>query len=106
MTSFQIAPLVSALALLVVASLIGIVPVKKLIQIAEAKHELRQGSAGRLRTVGGWSIIAFWLLITLYLGTILGDWLVTGDPGGAVDRSMIRLRILLEILSAIADSDS
>jgi len=106
MSSLSIAPIVSLLVLLAGSSLVGVGPVRKLIQVREAKHELKRGSAGMLRSFSGWSVIAFWLLITLYLATVLGDWLVSGDLGGAVDRSMLRLRIILEILAAIAESDN
>lgn len=106
MPPFTSAPMIALLGLAAGATLVGIAPMRKLIQVREARHELRQGSAGRLRTVSGWSVIAFWLLTTLYLATIVGDWMVTQDLGGAVDRSMIRLRIILEILAALSESDS
>jgi hypothetical protein len=80
-------------------------PVVKLIKVYEAHHELKQGSAGWLRTIGGWSVIAFWLMTTWFMATIVGDWAVTGDLSAAIDRSWLRLRILLEIASAITDSN-
>jgi hypothetical protein len=98
-------PFLAALALLVGATLVGIAPVIKLIQVYEGHHELKQGSAGWLRTVAGWSIIAFWLMTTWFLATIVGDWAVSGDLSGAIYRTWLRLRILLEIAAAFADSD-
>ena len=100
-----ISPLLAAVVLFVGATIIGMAPVVKLIKVYEAHHELKRGSAGWLRTIAGWSMIAFWLMITWFLATIVGDWAVSGDLSGAVDRSWLRLRILLEITAAIADSD-
>ncbi|WP_420011460.1 hypothetical protein [Tateyamaria sp.] len=76
-----------------------------MITVYEAKHELKQGSAGWLRSIGGWSIIAFWLMTTWFVATVIGDWGATGDLEGAIDRSWLRLRVLLEIAVAIMDSD-
>lgn len=98
-------PYIAAFVLFIAASLIGIGPVIKIITVYEAKHELKQGSAGFIRSVSGWAIIAFWLMTTWFLATILGDWAATQDLTGAIDRSMVRLRVLLEILAALADSD-
>ena len=92
--------------LLVASALAGITPIKKLIEVEEAKHEFKQGSAGYLRTIQGWSVIAFWLAGTWFLSTILGDWAVNKDLGGAIDRAMLRLWVLLEILQTIAESDT
>lgn len=94
------------LALFVCAMGLGVLPILKLIRVYEARHELKHGSAGWIRSVSGWSIIAFWLGGTWFLATILGDWAVSGELQDAVDRSWLRLRILLEILAAIAESDS
>ncbi|KMW57558.1 hypothetical protein AIOL_002523 [Candidatus Rhodobacter oscarellae] len=80
-------------------------PVVKLIRVREAQHELRHGSAGWIRSISGWSVIAFWLLATWFCGTILGDWWASGDLDAAIERSWLRLRILLEIAIAIAESD-
>lgn len=99
------APALAALALIAFATLAGIPSVKKLISVYEAKHELRQGSTGWLRSIGGWSIIAFWLMSTWFIATIIGDWGASGDLEGAVDRSWLRLRVLLEIALALMDSD-
>ncbi len=98
-------PYIAAVVLFAVASLLGIAPVIKIIAVYEAKHELKHGSAGFIRSLSGWAIIAFWLLITWFLATILGDWATTQDLTGAIDRSMVRLRVVLEILAALADSD-
>ena len=99
----QFAPIIAALTLFVVATVMGIAPVAKLIRVAEAKHELKQGSAGWIRSISGWVIVAFWLMATWFLATIIGDWGVTGDLNGAVERSFLRLRILLEIAVALAN---
>lgn len=98
-------PYIAAVVLFAVASLLGIAPVKKIIAVYEAKHELKHGSAGFIRSLSGWAIIAFWLLTTWFLATILGDWATTQDLTGAIDRSMVRLRVVVEILAALADSD-
>lgn len=100
-----LAPAFFALALLALSALIGMIPVKKLIQVREAKHELKQGSAGFLRTISGWTVIAFWLMGTWFFATIIGDWGATGDLEGAIARAWLRLRILLEIAAALAESD-
>ena len=98
-------PVLATLALLVLSTAIGIRPVVKLIRVYEARHELRPGSAGRLRSIGGWAIIAFWLMATWFFATIIGDWSATGNLEAAIDRSWLRLRILLEIAAALGDSD-
>lgn len=100
-----IEPFLAALALLAVASVLGIAPVVKLIQVYEAKHELKHGSAGFIRSLSGWAFIALWLMGTWFVATILGDWAATQDLSGAIDRSMIRLRVLLEIAAALMESD-
>jgi len=99
------APALAALALIAAGTLAGIPAVRKLIVVHEARHELRHGSTGWLRSIGGWSIIAFWLMTTWFLATIIGDWGATGDLDGAIGRSWLRLRILLEIALAVMDSD-
>lgn len=104
MTPDLIAALGCALVLLVISSLVGIPMIRKLILVHEARHELRQGSAGFLRTMAGWGMILVWLLLTWFAATVLGDWGVTGDLEGAIDRSWLRLRIVLEILAAFADN--
>lgn len=106
MHEFLLGPLFAALALVSVSTLIGVTSVKKLITVYEAKHELKQGSTGWLRSLAGWSMIAFWLMTTWFLATIIGDWGATGDLDGAINRSWLRLRVLLEIASAIASSDN
>ncbi|MEM6374531.1 MAG: hypothetical protein AAF727_17415 [Pseudomonadota bacterium] len=99
------APALSALALIAFGTAVGIPAVRKLITVYEAKHELRHGSTGWLRSIGGWSIIAFWLMSLWFLATIIGDWGATGDLDGAIERSWLRLRILLEIAIALMESD-
>lgn len=102
----MIPPALATLALIALSTAIGMGAVRKLIVVYEAKHELRRGSTGFLRSISGWSMIAFWLLATWFLATIVGDWGMTGDLDGAVARSWNRLRILLEIAAAIAESDN
>ncbi|WP_299546482.1 hypothetical protein [uncultured Tateyamaria sp.] len=99
------APALAALALLVCATAIGTPAMRKLITVYEAKHELKHGSAGWLRSIRGWSMVAFWLMTTWFVATIIGDWALNGDLGGAIDRGWLRLRILLEIAMAIMESD-
>ena len=91
--------------LLALATVIGRWQIVKLITVQEARHELREGSAGWLRSISGWSAIAFWVLSTWFCATILGDWAVSGDLDAAMARAALRLRILLEFAAAIAESD-
>lgn len=98
-------PAFAGLALFAVSTGIGVPMVRKLIQVQEARHELKQGSAGFLRSISGWSMIAIWLLSVWFLSTIVGDWGATGDLDGALARSWLRLRIVLEIAVALMDSD-
>jgi len=100
-----IEPYIAAIVLFCVATALGIAPVVKIISVYEAKHELKHGSAGFIRSISGWAIIAFWILTTWFVATILGDWAATQDLTGAIDRGMLRLRILLEIFAALAESD-
>lgn len=102
---FDPGPYIAAVVLLALSTWLGVGRVVKIIQVYEAKHELRQGSAGFIRSISGWSMIAFWLMATWFFATIIGDWGASGDLEGAVERSMLRLRILLEIAAAIAESD-
>jgi len=105
MPSDLIYPALAALALFAASTLCGVPMVRKLIQVHEAKHELKRGSAGFLRSISGWSMIALWLLAVWFLSTIIGDWGATGDLDGAIARSWLRLRIILEIAVAVMDSD-
>lgn len=98
-------PALAGLTVFIVSTGIGVGMVKKLIQVAEARHELKQGSAGFLRTISGWSMIAIWLLAVWFCATIIGDWGATGDLDGAIARGWLRLQILLEIAVALMDSD-
>lgn len=98
-------PALAALALLVCATAIGAPAMRKLITVYEAKHELKHGSAGWLRSIRGWSMVAFWVMTTWFIASIIGDWAVNGDLEAAIDRGWLRLRILLEIAMAIMESD-
>ncbi|MEL7091173.1 MAG: hypothetical protein AAFN94_05500 [Pseudomonadota bacterium] len=104
MISDLVAPALAALSLLLLSSAIGIPMIRKLILMHEARHELRMGSAGFLRTMAGWLAIVVWLLLTWFVSTVLGDWGATGDLDGAIARSQVRLWIIIEILAALADS--
>jgi len=99
-----VAPALSALGLMLIATAAGVPAMRKLIMVYEAKHELKEGSAGWLRTLRGWSLVAFWLMITWYVASIIGDWGVHGDLGDAIDRGWLRLHILFEIAMAIMES--
>lgn len=97
--------LLSIAVLFVTMTTLGILPILRLIKISEAKHELKRGSASFIRTLAGWSVIAVWIGSTWFFATIIGDWAATGDLTGAIDRGMLRLYVLLEILIAMAASD-
>ena len=97
----ELSPLIAAVALFAASTAIGMASVVKIITIYEAKHELKQGSAGWIRSISGWTRVVFWLFATWFLATILGDWHASGDLEGAIDRSWLRLRIMLEILAAL-----
>lgn len=98
-------PLLLCLPLIGASALIGVPMVKKLVDVKEARHELKRDSTSYIMGVAGWSVIAFWLMATWYLATILGDWMVTGDVAGAIDRSLTRLWVLLQIAAELAASD-
>ncbi|MEM7723972.1 MAG: hypothetical protein AAF376_16605 [Pseudomonadota bacterium] len=95
----------AGLALFAMATFIGMIPAKKLIDMNEAQHELRVGSANYLRRLAGWSVIGLWILATWFFATILGDWGVTGDFEDALERSYVRLLVLVEIAIALAEAD-
>jgi len=97
-------PLFAGLLLFASATVIGIWPIKKIIQMVEAKHELKQGSAGYLRTLSGWAVIAFWIMATWFLATILGDWHTYGDLDAAIGRAWRRFEVLLHIAAALGDN--
>lgn len=101
--SETIAPVVATLCVILLGAAIGLHPMRKLIQIYEAKHELKQGSASFFRSMTGWIVIALWLAAVWFFTTITGDWWATGDLQGAIERSFKRLEILLHILAALAD---
>lgn len=96
----QFANLVILLAL---SSAAGVLGVRKLITVQEARHELKQGSASYLRAIGRWLAVALWLGGTIWVASILGDWHVTGDAEGAWLRGFRRLEILLIVLQAMSD---
>lgn len=98
-------PALFGLGLFIVSTAIGVGMVRKLIQVQEARHELKRGSAGFLRTISGWSMIALWLMAVWFFATIIGDWGATGDLDGAIERGWLRLYVLLEIAAALLDSD-
>lgn len=98
-------PLLSMLLLFAVSTVVGMTQVAKVIKVYEAKHELKQGSAGFIRSISGWSLIVIWLGVVWFVATILGDWWVSDDLAGALARAELRFRILLEILAAVAESD-
>ncbi|MEM8791576.1 MAG: hypothetical protein AAGE80_08150 [Pseudomonadota bacterium] len=99
----SLGPIVSTLLLIGVATGLGAYPIKKLIQVQEAKHELRHGSPGFFRTMSGWIIIAVWFAAIWFFATITGDWWATGDLEGAIARSGRRLELILRILAALSD---
>ena len=96
-------PLLLMIPLFFVTTLIGVASVKKMISMYEARHELKQGSAGFLRSMSGWIIIVIWALLSIWAASFLGDWHTTGDLNGATDRAVIKLHIILEILAAMGD---
>ena len=79
-------PILAAVVLMITATFVGMLPVVKLIKVYESHHELKQGSAGWIRTIAGWSMIAFCLITTWFVATIIGVWDVSGDLQSAVDR--------------------
>lgn len=97
------APFLALAVLLVLSAAFGVRPMRKLIEVREAKHELKHGSAGFIRTTSGWFVIVLWLAFSWFAATVLGDWWATNDLEGAIDRGMIRLQILLEILAAFGE---
>ena len=99
----SLAPFMALAALFVLSAIVGVIPMRKLIQVREAKHELKHGSAGFIRTTSGWFVIVLWLAFSWFGATVLGDWWATGDLDGAIDRGLLRLHVLLEILAALGE---
>jgi hypothetical protein len=99
----SIGPLIATILLICSAAALGLYPIRKLIQVREAKHELKHGSAGFLRTMSGWIIIAIWLAAIWFIATILGDWWAFGNLDAALVRSLRRLELILIILEALGD---
>ena len=50
-------PIGFGLGLFVISSLLGVIAVRRLIMIAEAKHELKVGSATYLRIISRWFLV-------------------------------------------------
>ncbi len=96
-------PFLVAILVVGIGAFLGMYPVRKLIQIQEAKHELKQGSASFFRTTAGWMVIVLWLAAVWFVMTIAGDWWATGDLEGAIERSGRRLELLLRVLQAMGD---
>ncbi len=99
----QLGPIIAVLLLICLAASVGAYPIKKLIRIQEAKHELRHGSPGFFRTMSGWIVIAVWVAVTWFFATIIGEWWAIEDLSAAIHRSGRRLELLLRILEALAD---
>ncbi|MGX9355701.1 hypothetical protein ACS3SW_11270 [Roseobacteraceae bacterium S113] len=97
------APLLATLALVFCATALGILPMRKWIEVREARHELKRGSASFFRGLAGWVIVVIWIGATWFAATILGDWWVSEDLSGAIARSRYRLEILLHLLAALSD---
>ncbi|KRS14253.1 hypothetical protein XM53_00490 [Roseovarius atlanticus] len=98
-------PPLATLVLLALSTVLGMAQVAKIIKVYEARHELKHGSAGFIRSISGWSLVAFWAMAVWFVATVIGDWWVSDDLAGAMDRAWLRLRILLEIAAALGDSD-
>lgn len=99
----DVTPFVALAVTLLISSTVGIRPVRKLIEVREAKHELKHGSAGFIRTTSGWFVIVLWLAASWFVASVLGDWWATGDLEGAIDRGWLRLQVLFEILAALSE---
>ncbi len=99
-------PLVSGLVLFLLATVSGAGMMRKVVQVHEARHELKRGSAGFIRTIAGWSFVGFWGLAVWFCATVIGDWGTSGDLDGAMARSLLRLEILLHIAAALSEADS
>jgi hypothetical protein len=98
-------PIFATLILFGAATACGMYPVRKLIEIYEGRRELKQGSTGWIVTLGGWSIIGIWVLMTWFCATVIGNWGATGDFDGAIDRSLVRLYVIMEIILLMLESD-
>lgn len=100
-----VSPILAGALLFAAATFAGMLPVARMIRIHEARHELKRGSYGYATSIAGWSLIAFWLMATWFVATIIGDWHASGDLNGALERSALRLMVLIEIAGALARSD-
>lgn len=101
----DLAPIIAGLTLFGLSGAVGMINIVKIITIYEAKHELKQGSAGFIRSISGWSLVVIWILVTWFLATIIGDWAISGDLERAVARAELRLYVMLEIIFSLLDSD-
>ena len=97
----SLVPIVLLLLLFFVSAFIGKTIVRKTIQVREATHELKQGSAGFLRGLAGWGVIVLWAVTILCFATVLGDWQISGDFDGAIERGRERLPLLFIIVTAL-----
>ena len=92
--------LVAAAVLFAFSTYLGLIPVHRMIQRREARHELRLGSASYLRRMGGLLFVFVWIITVVFLSTILGDWGTTGDLEAALDRASLRLGLLLRFAAS------
>jgi hypothetical protein len=80
----------------------GLIPIHRMIHMHEARDELRQGSASRLRRAERWGVIAVWLAVVLSCLVFSGDWAATGDYQSTTERAAQRTDLLINLLVASA----
>ena len=97
-------PALAGLGIWAAGAFFGMIPMVRIIRMAEAWHELKRGSAGFLRAMGGVSLIVIWLVSLWFAGSVLGDWQVMGDLELALEASALRLRILIEVLLTVLEA--
>ena len=97
----ETSPLFAAAALFGLSTYFGLIPIYRLIQMHEARHELRQGSASQLRRAGGWVVVALWLATVMWCAVFLGDWWATGDYIAASDRAWLRIGLLAKLAASV-----
>ena len=97
----QTSPIFAALALFGLSTYFGLLPIYRLIQMHEARHELRASSASYLRRAGGWIIVAVWLGSVLFCAVFIGDWWITGDHAAAMARAVHRIGLLFQLLASL-----
>lgn len=95
-------PYLSVIVLFAAATIFGMQPIHKIIEMREARHELKQGSAGWIRSLSGWSFVAFWIVGTGAFAGFLADWAQKGDLSMAIAQSGNPLNILSDIAATIA----